>query len=184
MIKLVAIFLIISIGDSTIPDKVDKKDKMLSKEIKKLWDIEDPEFKEILIPDSCKVDLAEVNKVEKIMNKDSLLGFVYFGRVNSCCIGGCSAPTENTKEFEYFDYFIIYNTNLIIQSVRVYNYQATHGQEVCSRSWLKQFNGYTDEDKLDIDAISGATISVNSLKVDVEFVTEQINKNKSILEIN
>jgi len=56
--------------------------------------------------------------------------------------------------------------------VRVFNYQATHGQEVSAKGWLRQFDGYDGSTVLkvgkDIDAISGATISVYGITRDVQ----------------
>ena len=50
-------------------------------------------------------------------------------------------------------------------------YRSTHGAAVCSKKWLKQFNGYSGgklELGKDIDSVSGATISATSLVKDVE----------------
>jgi Na+-translocating ferredoxin:NAD+ oxidoreductase RnfG subunit len=62
-----------------------------------------------------------------------------------------------------------------VQQVRIYNYQATHGQEITSKNWLRQFKNYTGEKELmagkNIDAISGATISVDAIISDIEFIT-------------
>lgn len=103
---------------------------------------------------------------------------VYAGRVNSCRAGGCSI-VKSENEYEFFDYFIIYNSDLSVEQVTVYNYEATHGHEITSRSWLKQFIGYTEGTKLEpgkeIDAISGATISVNAITEDVKEKTELLN---------
>jgi len=111
-----------------------------------------------------------------------LKGKLYVGRVNSCRSGGCSQPSETAESetgFEYFDYLIILNANNCIELVRVFNYQATHGVEITSRNWLKQFRGYNGEKPLeynkDIDAISGATVSVISLMTDIEAVVQTVN---------
>jgi Na+-translocating ferredoxin:NAD+ oxidoreductase RnfG subunit len=58
-----------------------------------------------------------------------------------------------------------------VKLVRVFNYAATHGQEVAIRKWLDQFSGYDGGKPLrvgkEIDAISGATISVYAIVADV-----------------
>jgi Na+-translocating ferredoxin:NAD+ oxidoreductase RnfG subunit len=65
-----------------------------------------------------------------------------------------------------------------VVQVKVFNYQATHGQEITAKSWLKQFIGYQGQKELkvnkDIDSISGATISTYA-------ITEDINKRSAIL---
>jgi Na+-translocating ferredoxin:NAD+ oxidoreductase RnfG subunit len=58
-----------------------------------------------------------------------------------------------------------------VTSVVVYNYEATHGQEITAKGWLKQFLGYNGSRNLvvgkNIDSISGATISVNAITADI-----------------
>ncbi len=98
--------------------------------------------------------------------------YIYVGRVNSCRAGGCSINNDsNNGPSEYFDYFVLFNEKGEVELVKIYNYAATHGQEVTSRGWLKQFYGHSPEENLevgkDIDSISGATISVHSLTKDV-----------------
>lgn len=103
-------------------------------------------------------------------------GYAWVGRVYGCRSGGCSDTPKKAGNAdigaEYFDYFILYDTDARVQSVRVFNYQATHGHGIMSKGWLKQFNGYSGDKKLDpgknVDAISGATISVRAISADIE----------------
>jgi len=109
--------------------------------------------------------------------------YAYVGRVKTCRSGGCSVVTEyHDKESEYFDYFILYDSVCSIRLVKIYNYQATHGQEVTAKSWLKQFIGYHGETELvagkNVDAISGATISVHAINYDIEYRTELLKQVK------
>jgi Na+-translocating ferredoxin:NAD+ oxidoreductase RnfG subunit len=88
----------------------------------------------------------------------------------------CIAPQEGEKAIsEYFDYFMIFDTIPKIKSVKVFNYAATHGQEVTAKGWLKQFIGYSGDSKLtvgkNVDAISGATVSVAGIVTDIEIKT-------------
>ncbi|MBP8851324.1 MAG: FMN-binding protein, partial [Breznakibacter sp.] len=53
--------------------------------------------------------------------------YYYVGRVNSCRVGGCSVEMGPNVDYEYFDYFIIFNEDGEVDLVRVFNYQATHG---------------------------------------------------------
>jgi Na+-translocating ferredoxin:NAD+ oxidoreductase RnfG subunit len=107
----------------------------------------------------------------------SICKYVYVGRVNTCRAGGCSIrqDTAPDKESEFFDYFILFDSKASIQLVRVYNYQATHGHEVTSKNWLKQFKGYNGTKDLvvnkNVDAISGATISVHAIAIDIHHKT-------------
>lgn len=102
--------------------------------------------------------------------------YIYIGRVNTCRTGGCKSinnqPNENNSE--YFDYFILYDSACTILKVKIYNYQATHGQEVTTKNWLKQFQGYKGSELTvgkNVDAISGATISVDAITFDIEHKT-------------
>lgn len=100
-------------------------------------------------------------------------GYLYLGRVNSCLTGGCtreSTPKEAGSEFFY--YYIYFDTLGVVRRLSVYGYYATHGQEICNKLWLRQFEGYSGAETLDagrnVDAISGATISVEALTFDVQ----------------
>jgi len=107
----------------------------------------------------------------------SKIKYIYIGRVNTCRAGGCSNDSNqaNSKESEFFDYFILYDSTCSILKVKIYNYQATHGQEVTAKSWLKQFQGYSGKTELsvgkNVDAISGATISADATTFDIEHKT-------------
>lgn len=98
----------------------------------------------------------------------------YIGRVNSCRAGGCSNPADHgiDVQYEYFDYFILFDTLNNVKVVRVFNYEATHGQEVTIKKWLDQFAGYDGNKPLrvgkEVDSISGATMSVNAIVSDVK----------------
>lgn len=110
----------------------------------------------------------------------SPLQYIYVGRVNSCRAGGCSVPDNAITDMssEYFDYFILFDKRAGIDQVHVFNYRATHGYEICSRGWLRQFSGYNGSANLEvgktIDGISGATISVHAITSDVRHRTEQL----------
>lgn len=107
-------------------------------------------------------------------------GLAYVGRVNSCRSNGCSIASTPSGNFEYFDYYAIFDLNFAVRKISVFNYQATHGQEVTAKSWLKQFIGYNGSDRLDvgknIDAISGATISTTSLTQNIQDVVNRLKQ--------
>jgi len=152
--------------------------KPLKKDIQKIWNSENVELKELKVPDSLYNDiLLDKGKIYLTKGDGENSGYAYIGRVYSCRSGGCGMNEANEEvsvddDFEYFDYYIIYNSSLKVEKVRVYNYQATHGHEVGGRGWLKQFIGYEGDDKLElgknIDSISGATISANAITYNVQ----------------
>ena len=170
-------------GPLSQPD-VDYSHKSLFKEIEKVWGIDNPSMKEIVIPDSIlrKYDIqGKFFLIDGNHNPDQQ-NYIYIGRVNSCRAGGCSISHEANVDSnsEYFDYFILFNKSKTVQRVKVFNYQATHGQEVSASGWLKQFIGFDGKKSLtvgkDIDAISGATISVYGITLDVQDKTSLIQQ--------
>lgn len=101
--------------------------------------------------------------------EDAGISYIYLGRVNTM---RSQHQQTNGNSSEYFDYFILYDKQLAIQKVKIFNYQASHGEMISSPGWLKSFQGYTPKKSLEIgkqvDAISGATISVNKLTFDIK----------------
>ena len=166
--------------------------RSLLKDLKKLWEKENIELLEIEIPDSMYNDiLLDKGKIYSTVQKETNLGFIYIGRIYSCRSGGCGIdPSVNLgpvdEDFEYFDYYIIFDSMLSVRKIRVYNYQATHGHEVGGNGWLKQFIGYSGENKLEygksIDAISGATISANAITYNVQESHRYLNLLRPILK--
>lgn len=138
---------------------------------------------EIVAPDSMSSVLPTNGKYFEIEieNKEHFK-YLYVGRTNSCHARGCSISNNLSQEGnpEYFDYFMLFDKSLRVQLVKVFNYQATHGQEVTANGWLKQFVGFDGNTKLtvgkEIDSISGATISVNAITSDILEKTELLKQ--------
>jgi Na+-translocating ferredoxin:NAD+ oxidoreductase RnfG subunit len=79
---------------------------------------------------------------------------------------------------EYFDYFILYNSSKQVEFVKITAYKATRGHQMASAGWLRQYKKYDGSKPLlvgkDIDAISGATVSVKAINEDIMRVTKQL----------
>ena len=150
-------------------EELDFPAKRVNREIKRFW------------KDKI-VDIKEIKKgIYLLENENDTLGFLYVGRVNSCRQGGCSIDgNQEELPFEYFDYFLIIDKDIQLKKVKIFNYQATHGHEVMSSGWLRQFRGYNGKEELkygrDIEAISGATISTKTLNDDVKYTLNQLQK--------
>lgn len=161
--------------------EINYRDKSLQKELQKAGISDFSMVKELCIADSVKQQFRLQGKFFEIDSDVSQYKYIYTGRVNSCRAGGCSISAEipNEEESEYFDYFILFNKNKSVQLVKVFNYQATHGHEITSKGWLKQFIGHDGSESLqvnkNIDAISGATISVYAITCDLKLKTEILN---------
>ncbi len=154
-------------------DEIDFEHKSLFKTLRKIEKIENIKLEEIKLSKSTDRPQGEGGKFFSV-KKPGRIRYVYIGRVNSCRAGGCSDSRETIArdEFEYFDYFILFDSKGAVQEVKVFNYQATHGQEITARGWLRQFTGFDGSQPLDIgksiDAISGATISVYAITLDIQ----------------
>jgi len=94
-------------------------------------------------------------------------------------IGYLIVQSEFSK-YKKFDYFIIYNNFTEILKVEILNYRESHGFEICNKRWLKQFIGNNSASEFEfnskVDAISGATISVNSLKTSIFKQTQTLKR--------
>lgn len=157
------------------PNGIDFEDKTLLKELQKVSGADMPARKEIPIPETLNAHQTVQGKFFELSGTgdQGIKKYIYVGRVNTCRQGGCSNSGQAalTEAAEYFDYFIVFEPNLSVQQVKVYNYQASHGQEISNKGWLKQFQGHNGNRPLtvgkSIDGISGATISVQAVTADI-----------------
>jgi len=175
-----SIVILVFVMDVSYASKINYEHKQLKKQILKEWNIGLSALTEM---ESLSNQTINEGKFFIAENNGVLLGYVYVGRIISCREGGCakdkSVPVS--ENYEYFDAFFIYNTSKTIELVKVFNYRATHGHEVCSRGWLKQFIGFNSDELLEvgktIDGLSGATISANALTDEVNYITQLLNRN-------
>ncbi len=151
---------------------IDYNHKSISKELQRLWSYEGHKEEMMLLNSESMFD----GKYFSLHG----VGYIYVGRVKSCRVGGCSFEHESNGPREYFDYLICFDKIGTVQDVKVFNYAATHGQEVSSKGWLKQFKGFTSQQVLEvgknIDSISGATISVYAITDDIQLKTQFLIK--------
>jgi hypothetical protein len=156
--------------------------KSLRVELKKMVGVE-VELKEIMLAPEIARTL-HLGKFYSVIGNTNVypVKYVYVGRVNACRSGGCTIKHDekHETESEFFDYFIFFDSIATVQLVKIFNYEATHGQEVTSSNWLKQFKNYSGKEELvvgkNVDAISGATISVDATTFDIELRTNLLKK--------
>ena len=190
--RLFFVFLFCLVSFISKSQDINYNPKSLKKDLRKLWEKDDIELLEINVPDSLYNDiLLDKGRIYHTYSGGENFGFAYIGRIYSCRSGGCGIDGGQDElsfdeDFEYFDYYIIFNTSIAVEKIRVYNYQATHGHEIGGKGWLKQFIGYTGESKLEygknIDAISGATISANAITYNVQESSRYLALLKPLLE--
>jgi hypothetical protein len=169
----ILIFLLFT-GQSISQRDIDFRPRELIRELRKAGEGTIPEFSEMLIPDSFSLYAPPSGKFFVIRDEDHPVRYFYVGRVYTCRADGCTLLFDSTKGpgSEYFDYFIFYDSFLSIKLVRIFNYEASHGHEITSRGWLRQFTDYDGTDNLEvgknIDAVAGATISVYGITHNVK----------------
>ena len=77
------------------------------------------------------------------------------------------------SKFEDFEFMVLFDKDKTIKLVKVLVYRENYGGEIGSKRWLRQWIG-VKEPKPFVDAISGATISVHSLKNSINTLIKEI----------
>ena len=127
---------------------------------------------EIEIADSLAIN----HQIFKLQQQDSIIGYSIISRALGCQIGGCDKPSTDSIAFEQFYFMTAFDAAKKIKKVRILEYTSDHGYQIANKGWLKQFeNGERFEVGKNIDAISGATISVKS-------ITKEVNNQLRILQ--
>ena len=139
--------------EEAVPGKIEVK------EAEKLWGKE-INFEALEIPGELLSDTGTFRAYDRVFLAKSLsenLGYVVM--------------TKAMGRFEYFDYALYYSNDLLIENVVVSKYRSSRGAAICSKGWLKQFKEYDGKSLAvgdDVQAISGATISANSITNDIQ----------------
>lgn len=68
---------------------------------------------------------------------------------------------------EYFDFMVLFNKQKEIKHIEIIKYRSSHGYQITSKRWLRDFKGLTAAEPIQIgdhvDGISGATLSSHGL---------------------
>ena len=80
---------------------------------------------------------------------------------------------KSPSRFEDFDFMVLFDKDKTIKLVKILVYRENYGGEIGGKRWLRQFIGW-EEPKPLIDGISGATISVHSLKTSINTLLKEI----------
>lgn len=163
-------FLCLGFG---LPKNIQNK---VNKEIEKVFETNAYEMHSISVPETLNAALpAKItpDNFYRLTKGNSLLGYAFVDK----------APSKTAE----FDYLVIFDKDLKVIHSKVLVYREEYGGEIGSKRWLKQFLGKTGGDRVDhesnINAISGATISVRSmtLSMDKLFQTVGILQENNIL---
>ncbi len=105
--------------------------------------------------------------------EDTVLGIAVISLTNGCVVGGCSTANANETRYEQFYILSIYNRDKELSQLSVLDYPGEYGYEISAKWWLKQFLGSSSKKhtyEQNIDAISGATVSAQSLVKEVNML--------------
>lgn len=162
--------LILAISLALAPHGIDKStNKKMKKEISKVYKTED------FTLESLKTDkLKDINGDLFIIHYQEKVAYCYLGKVFTS-----RSQADNNEDSEFFQYLILYNKEKTIEKVKILRYEAAYGREITSRSWLRQFKGYSGKEKLrigkEIDGMSGATLSSEGITKDIKQITQLLN---------
>lgn len=164
-------------------EPVDYEHRIVEKMLKKEWSAQ------VRMEQIMEHDTVQDGRFFQVVTPaQEVKGYAYIGRVFSCRTKGCGQNGANTvhTNYEYFDYGMMFTHEPTVQRVRVFNYQATHGHEITSRGWLRQFSNYSGQQKLrvgkEVDAITGATISAHAISRDIRNITKHLREYLSAKE--
>lgn len=162
-ISLLFLAFIFTISPQAIDKNISNK---VNKEISKVFNIKDFSLKAI-----SNKSTKDINGDFFMINAKLTIGYCYIGKVYTC-----RGHNANKKDAEFFEYFILFDANKKIKKIKIFNYEASYGQEICNKSWLKQFVGYDGNKQIrignEIDAISGATLSSDNIVKDINNVNK------------
>lgn len=154
-------------SNNALAKRVQKK---VSKEIKSIFAVEDFELLEskIEIPSS---PFLVGQQMKEIRIGEELLGYAFLG----------TAPSKT----DTFEYLILFDQSFTIKKATVLIYREDYGGEIASKRWLSQFVKKQQSEAFvfgnNISAISGATISVQSMTASVNHVFSSLKKNEIAL---
>lgn len=158
--------LFVSLVGFGIPKGILKK---VEKEIEKTFEVEDFSLQPFVVDEALNKELpARItgSNFYMINKNDVLLGYAYVDQ----------APSKTAE----FDYLVLFDKELKVIRSKVLIYREEYGGEIGSNRWLRQFEGKTGSDrvsaKTNIDAISGATISVRSMTKSMDNLLQTIGK--------
>jgi len=160
LVSCIALLSFTSYSDFFYPPYLQKK---IKKQISKTFDTD--EFETIMIVADSNSYAHDFFEIKNAQNE--MIGYGIVTLTNGCKIGGCDAIQHaDNAEYEQFYFSTLYHPDGEIANIKIVEYTSERGYEITAKNWLKQFigkrGGELRVDK-EIDGISGATVSVNSI---------------------
>lgn len=139
-------------------------EKKVDREIKDAFEVSTYSYEGVKISEDLQMQIPSrvtEDNFFRLQNDGKLLGYAYLDQ----------APSKTAE----FDYLVIFDKDLKIARTKVLVYREEYGGEIGSRRWLRQFTGKSNPKELNnIAAISGATISVRSMKLAVKNILSSV----------
>jgi|TARA_B110000495_G_scaffold103436_1_gene89355 hypothetical protein len=113
--------------------------------------------------------------VELIRYSDN--GIFYYEVIENGIRKGFLVTAKAPSKYNNFDFFVILNLNFKIEYLEIMKYRENWGYEITNKKWLRQFSKLTDSSfgsENQVQAISGATISVHSLCSYIDVILEDL----------
>ena len=131
-------------------------------------------------PTTKTLEKAETT-IQQFFGKDVIKSSInlndnYFKIVQSDSIIGYACLQQAPSKHDKFDFLAIYSPNMKLKKLRILTYRENYGGEISNKRWLKQF---LDREVNDVQAISGATISVESMKIAIASLTQKMKNWKT-----
>jgi len=153
-------FFFLSFGlpmhENSFSKRIEKK---INKEIMSAFSVTDFTLQESSIQIENNPFLL-THTISEIHVNNQLVGYSFMG----------TAPSKTDS----FDYLILFDPSFTIKKATVLVYREDHGGEIASKRWLSQFVEKQSSSRFiygdSISAISGATISVQSMTASVNYV--------------
>jgi len=144
----------------------------------------DKNYRSVINKSITKIFNSHTYKLEELKNVDDAFYVIKEGGSISGYIVVANAPSK----FHQFDYYIVFNKNVDILKIEILKYRENYGAEICNKKWLEKFikistNNYVEYNRK-VDGISGATISVHSVKKDVFNLSNILKKSIDEIEKN
>lgn len=125
-----------------------------------------------------KIELQESTRlsIERTCGQKFSAGHIYMWRITRAdTLAGFALLDNVSGKMMPITFLVIFDHKNTILSSTVIKYRESHGHEVTNTSWLAQFRGKESRSPMqvghDIDAISGATISANSVTKGIRKLT-------------
>ena len=145
LVIITSLSFLVSSGGSTLYNTTKKR---ADKEMSKHWQDLEYTLEKVELIEPSGFELYRVNKT-----KSDQLEYVLFD--------------EAPSKVDTFIYMVIFDANGAINKVSVLLYKENYGGEIASKRFLRQFEGKANGQEMqfnkDIDGISGATMSVQSI---------------------